>query len=312
MKRILIVGNGILGRTVQAAGWIKKHDVRMVSRRGLSADQPLDIANENDVRSFFGAGLKYDAVVNCAAMTDVDACEKDAILARAVNALGVRHLAHACAEHRIPMVHVSSNYVFAGTQQISYIETDSTGPASVYGLTKLEGESYALKLPPQSAVIRTSWIYDGREPDFVTTFLKKLQAGEDIRVQSDQMSSATFAKDLADAVQPILEDELWPARSKEVELNRIYHVVNSGICTRFDMVQMIAQTLNLKNKIRPISRNELRGWVAVRPNFSALSCAFFEKRFHVKLRRWDAALKDCLQNGGASRIRRAARFGSRI
>jgi dTDP-4-dehydrorhamnose reductase len=207
--RILIAGcAGMLGRDVQRAGERAGHELVLV-------DLPeLDITDATAVGAFFGE-QRVEGVVNCAAWTDVDGAETHRERARAVNVDGAGNLARAAAGLDIPLLHISTDYVFDGEaprdtegRPRPYVESDPTGPRSVYGQTKLEGEREVLAASPRHTVVRTAWLYgvDGR--NFVDTMLRLADEREAVQVVDDQIGSPTWSGHLAPAVLGLLEREV--------------------------------------------------------------------------------------------------------
>ncbi len=294
IKRVLIVGLGTLGRALLKSPWMEGRDVEAASRSGAPV-LPLDLSKETAVRDFF-RGRKYDLVVNCAAMTDVDGCEKSPAEARRVNALAVRDLARATRAARTPFIHVSTNYVFSGQSETPYRESDAAEPCSIYGLTKLEGEHHALHENPDAIVVRTSWIFGGTKRDFISHFLERFRSKEALEVVGDQSASLTYAPDLAAAI-----GEIALARAgRPGKGPRIIHVANRGALTRYDMLVEMKKILSKTNRIIKISQDKFKGWVAVRPRHSALSVARYESAFGSKLRSWQETLREHLAGEAAA------------
>lgn len=294
MKRVLIIGLGSVGEALRRTPWMSRYSVETATRTGQNADHQLDISRERSVAGFFSKRRFYDLVFNCAAVTDVDRCEKEPESARLTNALGVKFLASACALHRMPFLHISTNYVFAGTARRNFTERDLTNPCSAYGVTKCEGEYYALNLAPYSVVIRTSWIFGGVKRDFVNHFLEKLRSLDQVPVVAEPVACLTYVKDLAEAIEPIVVGELWPAVKRSRTFHRVYHLTNAGPCTRYDLLLKMKKILKTGNRVRKIPSHELQSWLAVRPRFSALSNQRYRRRFGKKLRRWEDALEEYL------------------
>jgi len=204
--KILIAGSaGMLGHDAQNAAERAGHDL-------VLGDLPeLDITDAAAVRAYL-AQRPVEAVVNCAAWTDVDGAESRPEEAGAVNARGAGNLARTAAEFDIPMVHVSTDYVFDGVaprdsegRPRPYVESDPTGPLGVYGRTKLEGEREVLAASPRHAVARTAWLFgvDGR--NFVDTMLRLAEDREAVQVVDDQIGSPTWSGHLAPALLGLLE-----------------------------------------------------------------------------------------------------------
>lgn len=207
--RILIAGaNGMLA-----------HDVRRVAERAghelVLVDLPeLDITDEAAVGALF-ARERPEACVNCAAWTDVDGAESRREAAHAVNADGAGNLARAAAGLNVPLLHISTDYVFDGTPPLDaggrprpYLESDPTGPRSVYGTSKLEGERQVLTASAEHTVVRTSWLYgvDGR--NFVDTMLRLAEEREAVQVVDDQIGCPTWSGHLAPALLGLLERQV--------------------------------------------------------------------------------------------------------
>jgi dTDP-4-dehydrorhamnose reductase len=204
--RLLITGaNGMLA-----------HDVRLLAERAghelVLVDLPeLDITDEAAVNAFFERE-RPEASVNCAAWTDVDGAEGKRAQAHAVNADGAGNLARAAARLDTPLLHISTDYVFDGAPPLDsdgrprpYVESDPTGPRSVYGTTKLEGERQVLDASAEHTVVRTSWLYgvDGR--NFVDTMLRLAGEREAVQVVDDQIGCPTWSGHLAPALLGLLE-----------------------------------------------------------------------------------------------------------
>jgi dTDP-4-dehydrorhamnose reductase len=223
-----------------------------------------------------------DAVIHLAAMTHVDACEVDSDRAWAVNAEGTRHIAEAARERNIPMIYLSTDYVFDGTKQREYVEDDAPNPMSVYGRTKLEGETHVRSVPG-AAVVRTSWVIgDGR--NFVRTIVSAGAKGNSVRVVDDQRGRPTFADDLALAIVHILEHE-------------ITGVVNVAgdeePCTWADLAELALRAVGLDTTVERIDTDTYEqmvgGVVAPRPKNSVLSLEK-ARRLGVPLEDWRTSL----------------------
>ena len=192
------------------------HDVRRVAERAghelVLVDLPeLDITDAAAVDALFERE-RPEASINCAAWTDVDGAEEQRALAHAVNAGGAGNLARAAAGLDVPLLHISTDYVFDGTAPMDgegrprpYVESDPTGPRSAYGATKLEGERQVLDASPEHTVVRTAWLYgiDGR--NFVDTMLRLAAEREAVQVVDDQIGSPTWSGHLAPALLGLLE-----------------------------------------------------------------------------------------------------------
>lgn len=207
--RLLIAGaNGMLGHDVRRAAERAGHEV-------VLRDLPeLDITDEARVAALF-ENERPDATINCAAWTDVDGAESNAEVAHAVNAQGAGNLARVAASAGSPLLHISTDYVFDGAAPLDasgrprpYVESDPTGPRSVYGATKLAGEQQVLAASPRHTVVRTAWLYgvDGR--NFVETMLRLGGERETVQVVTDQVGCPTWSGHLASATIGLIEREV--------------------------------------------------------------------------------------------------------
>lgn len=185
----------------------------------------LDITRREMVHDVL-AGVRPDVVVNCAAMTAVDACEDRQDEAMAVNGLAVRWLAEACDAIGARLVQISTDYVFDGTKETPYVETDLPNPQSVYGRTKLVGEEAALELAGAGLVVRTSWVCGLHGSNMVKTVRRLLEEGRPLAFVDDQIGHPTFAADLAAMVHTLAVDER----------SGIFHVTNEGAVSWYEFV----------------------------------------------------------------------------
>ncbi len=208
MKILIAGGHGMLGGDVQRAAARAGHEPVAV------AHAELDVADRDSAERAL-ATAKPDAVINCAAWTDVDGAESHPRQAAAVNALGAGNLARAAAHAGLPLVHVSTDYVFDGTPPLDgagrprpYVESDPTGPLSVYGATKLDGERLVLAASPAHLVVRTAWLFGIDGGNFVATMLRLAQEREAVQVVDDQTGSPTWTGHLAPALIGLLEREV--------------------------------------------------------------------------------------------------------
>ena len=199
MKKILVTGcNGQLGRAIRAEYDGKA--VEFINTDVMEAEgvRALDIA---DIDAVFGLveTAKPDVIINCAAHTNVDACEKEWDAAYRINAIGPRNLSIAAAKVGAKLIHVSTDYVFEGNGTKPYTEFDLPNPVSAYGKTKLEGERFVQAFAQRYFIFRTAWLYgDGK--NFVKTMLRLSENHEEVSVVCDQKGSPTSAKELARAI----------------------------------------------------------------------------------------------------------------
>lgn len=205
------------------------------------------------------AKMRPDWIVNAAAKTDVDACERDPESAWLVNALGPRNLATVGAEQGARLVHVSTDYVFSGSRG-RYAESDETDPINAYGASKLEGERLVLEAAPDPLIARTSVVFGPHKKNFVTWVVDELTAGRPIRIVEDQWVSPTYAGDLAEQILALIE----------ADAKGVYHTAGADRLSRVDMAHAIADQFDVdESLIQPITSSQMN-WLARRPRDSSL------------------------------------------
>ena len=247
----------------------------------------LDITNEKVIEAFI---VKHDitAIINCAAYTAVDKAESEIELADKINHQAVFYLASIAKEKNIKLIHISTDYVFDGTNYKPYIETDNTNPRSVYGQTKLDGEK-ALQImnPTNSIIIRTSWVYSSYGNNFVKTMLRLGKERNSLGVIYDQVGSPTYAKDLAKTILDILPK----INNMQTE---VYNYSNEGVCSWYDFAKEIMKMAKLPCKINSIETLDYPT-PAKRPHFSLLNKAKIKNEFGIEIPYWKDSLEHCLK-----------------
>ena len=188
--------------------------------------------------------IQPNIVINCAAYTAVDKAEQDTVVADAINHLAIATLARLCTESGAKLVHISTDYVFDGTSPIAYTEEDEPNPKSVYGVTKLAGETACLKNCPESIIIRTAWVYSEFGNNFVKTMLRLMSERDTLNVVNDQVGSPTYAADLAQVILTILDCGHWQSG--------IYHYSNAGEISWFDFAKDIQEIAQITCDIKGI------------------------------------------------------------
>ncbi|MGQ4601475.1 dTDP-4-dehydrorhamnose reductase [Nocardia sp. R6R-6] len=242
----------------------------------------LDITDPAAVRAVLAPG---DVVLNCAAYTAVDRAETETEAAYAGNATGPARLADACAALDARLIHLSTDYVFPGTHQRPYDTTDSTGPASVYGKSKLAGEQAVLARCPNAHVVRTAWVYTGRGGDFVATMLRLERERDTVDVVDDEVGSPTYAADLAAALLELVARPDAP---------RILHATNAGQASRFELARAVFAGIGADpQRVRPCDSSVFPR-PARRPSYSVLSARTWDNAGLTPLRAWRTALGDAL------------------
>ncbi len=246
-------------------------------------DKDLDITNHNAVAAFVKIN-NITVIINCAAYTAVDKAESEPELADAINHLAVANLAQIAKENNIKLIHISTDYVFDGTNYKPYVESDTPNPQSVYGKTKLDGELAMQKInPSNSIIIRTSWVYSKFGNNFVKTMLRLAKIKDEISVVSDQIGSPTNAKDLAEVILTILPK----INNNTVE---VFHYSNEGVCSWYDFAKAIFKIKGITIKVNPICSAQYPTSVD-RPFYSVLNKNKVKIMYHIKIPHWNTSIK---------------------
>jgi len=285
--RILVTGGrGLVGGPL----------VRRLSSAGHEATA-LDLP-EFDVRDAAACAealrrLRTERVAHLAAWTDVDGAEKDTKGAAAVNADGTRNVAEACRAAGVPMLYVSTDYVFDGTKNEPYLEDDSANPLSEYGRTKLEGEGHVRRLAPSWWIVRCQSIYGAGRKSFVDAILARARSGGALKVVADQRVSPSWCEDVAEALEAVI------LRAPP----GVYHAANSGSCSWFECARA---TLDLAGFASvPIEPTTAAAFArpAPRPAVSSFDCSKLERATGHRMRPWRDALAAYLVSCGAKEDR---------
>lgn len=251
--------------------------------------QELDITNKAAIKEFFKA-QQINYVVNCAAYTNVDKAESDIENAYLVNSIGPKNLMEICQKNFLPLIHISTDYVFDGKSSIPYREESPTNPINIYGKSKLEGEQNIVKYE-KSLILRTSWLYSTYGNNFVKTILKLAKEKDSIEVVYDQIGSPTYAEDLALFIDNLLQKNF----KSGYELTGIYHFSNEGVCSWYDFAIQIIKQIHSKTKIKPIQTEKLKR-PAQRPHFSVLDKQKIKEKLQIEIPHWTESLEKCLKN----------------
>jgi dTDP-4-dehydrorhamnose reductase len=215
---------------IGAGGQLGKAFLRLLNGEAAPFTRvDLDLTRSDQIEPWV-ASTRPAMVINCAAYTAVDAAESDAETARLVNTTAVGRLAESTARHHVGLVTFSTDYVFDGTKETGYVESDTPHPLSVYGSTKLDGEHLVARHHPDALVIRTSWILSGTHHNFASTMLDLISKGSTVRVVDDQRGRPTMVDDLAVATMEAVEGEAAG----------LLHLANQGVVTWFDLAREIA------------------------------------------------------------------------
>jgi dTDP-4-dehydrorhamnose reductase len=283
--RVLVTGaEGMLGRDL----------VEILSGRFEVAGIDIgdaDITRPDEIRN---AIRERDPgfIVHGAAYTDVDGCEADTDTAYRVNAVGTRNVVRCAAELDVPILYVSTDFVFRGDRVAPYREYDPTGPISEYGYSKLAGEFFVRHLHRKFYIVRTAWLYGRHGKNFVDTILCAARENGALRVVDDQVGSPTYTRDLAAKIEELIG---------AVAGYGIYHVTNGGSCSWYDFAGKILDVAGMDDvTLEPISTAE-SGRAAARPAHSVLENRALRLEGIKPLRPWEEALAEYLRDADLER-----------
>ena len=292
MLNILVTGsNGQLGSEIKELSSNYQYKFYFTDKK------ELDISNLQDIRKYIIEN-NIDTIINCAAYTAVDKAEDKAEdekeLANKINHIAVKNLAMLSNEFSLKLIHISTDYVFDGTNFKPYTEDDTTNPQSVYGQSKLDGEKAILEYNlKNSIIIRTSWVYSFYGNNFVKTMLRLGKEKESLGVIFDQIGTPTYAKDLAKNILEILPK----INTQKVE---IYNFSNEGVVSWYDFAKEIMKMAKLPCQINPIETFQYPT-PAKRPHYSLLNKSKIKKDFGIVIPYWKDGLDDCLKRLGERR-----------
>lgn len=283
MRILLFGGTGQVGREIQARA----------NAHGAVVDAPgRDRVDLLDTQAIIGAIARTGAnlVINAAAHTAVDLAESEEAEAFALNARAPETMARACREHGLPLIHVSTDYVFGGDKLGAWVETDPTGPINVYGRSKLAGEQAIISAGGRYLIVRTSWVFSPHGRNFVKTMLG-LVGRPELRVVDDQCGRPTAAGDLADF---LLVAGARLLASEDPDLTGIVHFAGEGVVTWRGFAEVIfAMAAGARPKLVPVTTAEYPT-PARRPANSELDCGKAEKVYGVRPRPWRKGLAETL------------------
>lgn len=280
--RIWITGaNGQLGKAI-----LRQMKCQEELYNVLTTDMDVDITNMDQV-SRYASTTRPNVIINCAGMTDVAACEKDMVTAYKVNALGARNVSAAARMVDAKIIQMSTDDVFAGDRRDKLTEFDVTLPNTVYGKSKLAGETMVRELNPKHLVIRSSWMY-GDGNNFMSQLLEKAKSGKEIRVAYDQVSTPTSTDALARGILCLME-------SKEYG---VYHASCEGSCSRYDFAKKVLElTGNDVALLKPALAEELSGGNR-RPKYTILENLMMKMTEIYKMPLWEEDLEEYLEVRG--------------
>ena len=275
MKVLVLGANGMLGSEIVRS-------FRRFFEVIAFGSKEADITDQTSIQKMINE-VKSEIVINAAAYTDVDGCEKNKDHAIKVNALGVKNIAEACKEAGSKIVHISTDYVFNGTSKKPYKEDDETNPINFYGESKLRGENYIKEVFENFLIIRSEWLYGAGGKNFINLVIEKAKNAGKLKVVNDQIGAPTYTKDLSEAILALLKKDC----------RGIYNAANKGHCSWFEVACKVVELLKLKVSVEPIPTAESNR-IAKRPGYSVLDCNKLKRDTGFVFRPWNEALKDFL------------------
>lgn len=276
MKSICLLGaSGQLGKAIlEEASFLNQLNF-------ITPDSAqLNLLDKNSIQNYFSNRF-FDVIINCAAYTAVDLAETESEKNNALN-----HLALAYLEEFVnaPIIHVSTDFVFDGSQSLPYKETDSTNPLQAYGKSKLLGEACI----QNGVIIRTSWLYSVYGNNFVKTMLRLGKEREQIHVVANQLGSPTYANDLALVILNFANNYSFNGKKE------IFHYSNEGIASWYDFAQSIMEYANLSCKVMPIPAANYPT-PAQRPHYSVMDKTKIKESLSIEIPYWRESLHTCIE-----------------
>jgi len=255
----------------------------------------LDICDPRSIERALG-DIQPDVLINLAGYTDVDGAESEPELAYALNSTGARLLAEAAARRQVPIIHISTSYVFDGHKSSAYIETDFAQPSTIYGKSRLAGELAVQTANPKHVILRTEWIFSPFGRCFVSNILQRAQLGMPLKVVNDQYGNPTYAPHLVDAILAVALQ--LTARPEEEKPWGIYHAAGTGTAAWYDVAREVLsaseQLAKLSVSLEPIPSAEYPTRTVRSPN-SRLDCSKLERTFGLKLPAWQTGIHECVE-----------------
>lgn len=264
--------------------------------RILSSKSDVDISSFSRLKLFASSlPAKPSLIINAAAYTDVNNAEKNKEKAWRVNVEGTKNLAKIAKEFDIPLIHISSDYVFDGEKTQAYTEEDAVNPLNFYGKTKAESENVLRSTWKKHYIFRTSWLYGEGSKNFVAKITDIIKANEKnkkvatLKVVTDEKSSPTWTVELAAIIETACE--------KKIEYGT-YHAAGGGISSRFEAAKEISSLLKSRyTKIIPcLAQDFSKDLSPLRPKFSALKCTKLENKIGMKMKAWKISLREFFEN----------------
>ena len=285
---VLVTGsNGQLGTELRRLALDSPHHFIFTDINSLPGVETvyLDISDRASI-DIIAESEKVDIIVNCAAYTDVERAESEIDMAMLLNHQAVENLAGAAASRDAALIHISTDYVFAGEGNLPIREDAVPAPKGVYGSTKLAGEKALQKSACRSVIVRTSWLYSPYGRNFVKTMRSLMRSGRELKVVYDQLGCPTYAADLADALMHIIH-------GPRIEGNTIYHYSDEGAVSWYDFAQAIRELSGYDCRVVPCLTGEYPT-KARRPHYSVLDKSAIKRAYRLEIPYWRDSLARCI------------------
>ena len=278
MKVLLTGARGQLGNDV-----LKELDKRGHKPIGVDREE-MDLIYTEKIKECIKK-FNPEAIIHCGAYTNVDKAEDEENLCRRINATSTKEIAKCAKELDIPMIYISTDYVFDGTKDGKYTEDDLPNPINVYGKTKYEGELYVQELLEKYYIVRISWVFGENGNNFVDTMLRLSKDRKSLNVINDQVGSPTYTKDLAKLLVDMIETNKYG----------IYHATNEGYCTWYDFAKYIFKIADIDIQVNKINTSKYPT-KARRPSNSKMSKEKLKNMGFTTLRNYKSALYEYIRN----------------
>lgn len=278
---ILVIGaSGQLGQELRVAAEGSAQHYTFTSHSELDVTDQLAIQH-------FVQDHHIDTIINCSAYTAVDRAEDEPEKADRINHQAVAALAALAKAQGLYLIHISTDYVFAGDSHRPITEEETPRPQSVYGRTKLLGEDAIRRAGCRALILRTSWLYSTYGANFLKTMCRLMQERQELSIVFDQIGTPTYARDLARFIVSYLEQD------KDSRQEGTYHFSDEGVASWYDFAEAIRHRMGYSCQLHPI-RSEQYPTKATRPSYSVLDKAKLKRDFGITLPHWQTSLEDCL------------------
>jgi len=288
----------LLGKNGQV-GWELKHSLNTMGDVISLGRADVDLALPESIESTLTA-LQPNVIINASAYTEVDRAETEIELANNVNAVAPGIMAEVARKSGAVFIHYSTDYVFDGTKNAPYVESDTPNPLNVYGRSKLDGEINIQQAGDVYLILRTSWVYSMRGNSFVNKVLQWSRNNKTLKIVQDQISNPTWARMLAETISSVLDGNYLELLERIRERRGIYHLSGSGFTSRYEWAKYILsldpnRAEQLVQTVEPALSLEFQT-PARRPLFSALDCSKFEQIFGLHSPDWEESLQKAMRN----------------